>query len=74
METLRLGTLDISLIVIYLIVIGGLGLWFSRGIKTGKDFFLAIFFAMFVAVMSNLSDLMVGIIESFVNIVEGGGS
>lgn len=41
METLRLGTLDISLIVIYLIVIGGLGLWFSRGIKTGKDFFLA---------------------------------
>ena len=41
METLRLGTLDITLIVVYLITIGGLGLWFSRGIKTGKDFFLA---------------------------------
>ncbi len=41
METLRLGHLDIGLIVCYLIAVGGLGLWFSRGIKTGKDFFLA---------------------------------
>jgi solute:Na+ symporter, SSS family len=41
METLRLGNLDMGLILLYLLAVGGLGLWFSRGIKTGKDFFLA---------------------------------
>ena len=41
METLHLGSLDVGLIICYLLAVGGLGLWFSRGIKTGKDFFLA---------------------------------
>ena len=41
METLDLGALDLGLIVCYLLAVGLLGLWFSRGVKTGKDFFLA---------------------------------
>jgi len=39
METLDLGALDMGLIVCYLLAVGLLGLWFSRGVKTGKDFF-----------------------------------
>ena len=39
METLDLGALDLGLIVCYLLAVGLLGLWFSRGVKTGKDFF-----------------------------------
>lgn len=41
MEALRLGPLDIMLVLAYLVGAAGLGLWYSRGIKSGRDFFLA---------------------------------
>jgi SSS family solute:Na+ symporter len=41
MDSIRLSTLDIALVVSYLVAVTGLGLWASRGIKTSRDFFLA---------------------------------
>ncbi|HBO42652.1 MAG TPA: sodium transporter, partial [Planctomycetaceae bacterium] len=41
MPTTVLHPIDIALILIYLVVVVALGLWFSRGIKSSKDFFLA---------------------------------
>lgn len=41
MGTLQLSTLDLTIIVVYLVGITALGLWASRGIKTSQDFFLA---------------------------------
>jgi len=41
MDKLALGPIDVALIVLYLLAVVGLGLWFSRGIKSSKDFFLA---------------------------------
>ncbi len=35
-----LEPLDIALVIIYLVGVAALGLWFSRGVKTGKDLFL----------------------------------
>jgi SSS family solute:Na+ symporter len=39
--SIQLTTLDIVLVVVYLLGITGLGLWVSRGIRTSRDFFLA---------------------------------
>jgi len=39
--TIQLSALDISLVVIYLIGITGLGLWVSRGVNTSYEFFLS---------------------------------
>ena len=41
MPSIQLTTLDIVLVVVYLLGITGLGLWVSRGIRTSRDFFLA---------------------------------
>ncbi len=40
MEKLSLSPIDVTLVVVYLIAVAGLGLWHSRGVKTGKDLFL----------------------------------
>jgi SSS family solute:Na+ symporter len=40
-SSLQLSPIDIAIVVIYLAVITGLGLWASRGIRTSHDFFLA---------------------------------
>ena len=39
--SVQLTTLDIALVVLYLIAVTAIGLWASRGIKTSGDFFLA---------------------------------
>ena len=39
--SVQLSTLDIAIVVVYLLGITWLGLWVSRGIKTSRDFFLA---------------------------------
>ena len=41
MASVRLSLLDLTLVVVYLVAITGLGLWASRGIRSSKDFFLA---------------------------------
>ncbi|MGA1015975.1 MAG: sodium:solute symporter family transporter [Limisphaerales bacterium] len=41
MQSLQLGILDLMLIVGYLLVVGLLGLYYSRGVRTGEDFFRA---------------------------------
>jgi SSS family solute:Na+ symporter len=41
MSKIHLSALDIALVVIYLVAVAALGLWYSRGIKGGRDFFLA---------------------------------
>ncbi len=41
MEHATLQTIDIVLIVVYLIFVTGAGLWLSRGVRSSKDFFLA---------------------------------
>jgi len=40
MKTLELDSIDITLVVVYLVAVAGLGLWLSRGVKSGKDLFL----------------------------------
>jgi SSS family solute:Na+ symporter len=40
-DSIRLSTLDIALVVSYLVAVTALGLWASRGIRTSRDFFLA---------------------------------
>ena len=37
---LALHPVDIALVVVYLVLVAALGLWLSRGVKTGKDLFL----------------------------------
>lgn len=39
--SVHLSSLDIALVVLYLVVITGLGLWASRGVRTSRDYFLA---------------------------------
>ena len=41
MEKVALESLDLTLVVIYLLGVMGLGLWMSRGVKSSKDYFLA---------------------------------
>ena len=41
MEKVALGSVDIALVLLYLVGVTGLGLWLSRGVKSSKDFFLA---------------------------------
>jgi SSS family solute:Na+ symporter len=41
MSTVHLTAIDTLLIVLYLAGVAALGIWFSRGIKSSKDFFLA---------------------------------
>ncbi|MGH9322106.1 MAG: sodium:solute symporter family transporter [Vicinamibacteria bacterium] len=41
MSSIALSPIDLFLIVSYLAVITGLGLWASRGIRTSRDYFLA---------------------------------
>ncbi len=41
MESVRLSTLDLTIVVVYLVGVTAFGLWASRGIRTTKDFFLA---------------------------------
>ncbi|HXV63775.1 MAG TPA: sodium/solute symporter [Vicinamibacteria bacterium] len=41
MEALRLSTLDLLIVVVYLVGTTSLGLWASRGVRSSKDFFLA---------------------------------
>ena len=38
--SLALHPIDIGLVVVYFVVIAALGLWLSRGVKSGKDLFL----------------------------------
>jgi SSS family solute:Na+ symporter len=38
---LQLASLDIALVVLYLLAVAALGLWFARGITSGRDLFLA---------------------------------
>jgi len=40
-ESVRLSTLDLTIVVVYLVGVTAFGLWASRGIRTTKDFFLA---------------------------------
>ncbi|MFW6125219.1 MAG: sodium:solute symporter family transporter, partial [Pirellulales bacterium] len=40
MDGIALKPLDIALVAAYLVGIAALGLWFSRGVRTGKDLFL----------------------------------
>jgi len=40
-DSVRLSSLDLTLVVVYLIGVTSLGLWASRGIRSSKDFFLA---------------------------------
>ena len=41
MESVRLSTLDLTIVIVYLVGVTAFGLWASRGIRTTKDFFLA---------------------------------
>ncbi|HSF19448.1 MAG TPA: sodium/solute symporter [Vicinamibacteria bacterium] len=41
MSTISLPAVDLFLVVLYLAIITGLGLWASRGIRTSRDYFLA---------------------------------
>ncbi len=41
METAKLQPLDMALVAAYLISVTALGLWFTRGIKNSRDYFLA---------------------------------
>ncbi len=41
MDGIQLEPLDLFLVVAYLVLVTGAGLWLSRGIKSSKDFFLA---------------------------------
>lgn len=41
MPSVQLSTLDIALIVLYLVAVTAIGLWASRGIRTSGDYFLA---------------------------------
>ena len=41
METVLLSSLDLWIIILYLLGVTSLGLWVSRGIRSSKDFFLA---------------------------------
>ena len=41
MESVRLSTLDLTLVIVYLVAVTAFGLWASRGIRSSKDFFLA---------------------------------
>lgn len=41
MESVRLSTLDLTIVIVYLIAVTAFGLWASRGIRSTKDFFLA---------------------------------
>lgn len=41
MDQIALGSIDIALVVAYLLGVTGLGLWLSRGVKSSRDFFLA---------------------------------
>ncbi|OHB72306.1 MAG: hypothetical protein A2V70_16495 [Planctomycetes bacterium RBG_13_63_9] len=40
-HTAQLDTLDVTLVVLYLLAVMALGLWMSWGVKSSKDFFLA---------------------------------
>jgi SSS family solute:Na+ symporter len=40
-ESVRLSTLDLTIVIVYLVGVTAFGLWASRGIRTTKDFFLA---------------------------------
>jgi len=40
MQQLVLHPVDITLVVVYLVAIAAMGLWLSRGVKSGKDLFL----------------------------------
>jgi SSS family solute:Na+ symporter len=40
-DAVRLSSLDLTLVVVYLVGITAVGLWASRGIKSTRDFFLA---------------------------------
>lgn len=39
-RTMHLHSIDIALVVLYLVGVASLGMWVSRGVKTGKDLFL----------------------------------
>ena len=41
METVLLSSIDLWIIILYLLGVTSLGLWVSRGIRSSKDFFLA---------------------------------
>ena len=41
LQKIALEPLDLTLVVIYLVSVTGLGLWLSRGVKSSRDFFLA---------------------------------
>ena len=41
MNEIKLDTLDIALVLVYLVGVVALGLWRSHGLKTSKEFFLA---------------------------------
>ncbi len=41
MGNIALNPLDLALVLLYLVGVTALGVWFSRGIRTSKDFFLA---------------------------------
>ncbi|MEX0936816.1 MAG: sodium/solute symporter [Pirellulales bacterium] len=41
MGSLRLSSVDVAMVLAYLLGILALGMWLSRGIKTGRDLFLA---------------------------------
>ena len=38
--SLALDPIDAALVVLYFVAIAAIGLWLSRGVKTGKDLFL----------------------------------
>ena len=38
---IALSPLDMTIVVLYLLGVTALGLWYSRGIKSSKDYFLA---------------------------------
>ena len=38
--SLILHPIDATLVVVYFLVVAALGLWLSRGVKSGKDLFL----------------------------------
>ena len=41
MQTLRLSTLDLAIVAAYLVTVTVVGLWASRGVRSGREFFLA---------------------------------
>ena len=41
MESVQLSTIDLAIVIVYLVAVTALGLWASRGIRSSKDFFLA---------------------------------